>query len=114
MSEWSKAPLALRAYVVLSVVEPLVIAIVANAPVAPRVFTVGLAVVVAFFLLKGVRWLWILIVALTVFGLLADPFIFSKTTWYGTLSGVLGLVLLLLPETRRYFVRDASPAGAPG
>jgi len=114
VSEWSQAPLTLRAYVVLSVVNSSVVAIVADGPIAPRLFLVGLSVVVAFFLLRGVRWLWIVITALTVLGLLTSPLISGAPTWHGTLLGVLTLVLLLVPTTRRYFAQDVAPANAPG
>lgn len=108
MPEWSKAPLALRFYIVLMVAWSLVVA--ALIPNGFALFAIGFSFVVAYFLLRGVRWLWLLVTGFTVFGLLTDPLLVGHTTWYGVAGGIVELGLLLAPQTRRYFVRDAVAA----
>jgi hypothetical protein len=77
-----------------------------------RLFTVAFNLVWIYFLLAGVQWLWIATVAFGVLGVALDP-ILGTTTLYGLASSLVGLVLLLLPATRRYFGRgDAAAANA--
>lgn len=112
MSEWGNAPWTLRAYVVISLAGAALIAVVAPAtPVAPRVFLVALAAVVCFFLLRRVRWLWITVIVLDVLGF-APLIIEGGLTWYGAVEGLVALVLLLHPDTRRFFRRDEMAAEA--
>jgi hypothetical protein len=104
VTEWSRAPLTLRVYVVLTVAWSLVVA--ARAQNAFGLFDIGFSVLIAYFLLRGVRWLWFFVVGTTVLGLLTDSFIPGFTiTWYSVASGIVGLALLLAPQTRRYFSR---------
>lgn len=62
-----------------------------------------------YFMLRGVRWLWIVTVG-------ADALIFvidiatGNGTWYGDLAAVVQLSLLLLPVTRRFFASSDSRA----
>ena len=67
----------------------------------------GFAAVVCFFLLRGVRWLWVLAIVFVSLGLAAN-IIEGDAKWYGVGVGVLGLVLLLLPDTRRFFRNEDS------
>jgi hypothetical protein len=55
----------LRAYVAISVVGAVVVAIVVpSTPPGPRLLLVALALAVCFFLLRRVRWLWFATIAL--------------------------------------------------
>jgi hypothetical protein len=101
--EWGKAPWTLRAYVVISLAAVIVVAIVVpSTPVTPRLFFVALQVVVCFFLLRGVRWLWLLMIALIVLGFIPEV-IEGNLRWYGILQDIAALVFLLHPATREFF-----------
>jgi hypothetical protein len=63
-----------------------------------------------FFLLKGVRWIWIATIGVAVLGFVPDV-IAGSLSWQGVALSLIGLVLLLLPVTRRYFAREPVPAG---
>ena len=58
-----------------------------------------------FFLLKGVRWVWIATLAVAVLGFVPD-LIAGSLTWRGVMGGASSIGLLLLPGTRRYFARE--------
>jgi hypothetical protein len=64
-----------------------------------------------FFLLRGVRWVWIVTVGISILGFVPDV-ISGSIEWQGVASGLIGLVLLLLPVTRRYFSSHAAAAVA--
>lgn len=104
MFKWSRAPISLRAYVVLNVGWVSVDAALTSRYVAFGLFGAGLTVVVAFFLLKGVRWLWLGTTGLHVFYVLTAPFL--GVPWYSIALGVVTVVLLVVPDTRRFFARD--------
>jgi hypothetical protein len=54
-----------------------------------------------YFLLDGVRWVWIVNLAILVLGLVLEV-AFAPLDWHDAVS-LIGLVLLLLPVTRQYF-----------
>jgi hypothetical protein len=110
--EWGKAPWTLRAYVVLAVVGAVVdAAIVSSTPVAPRLFLVAFEVVVCFFLLRRVRWLWLLTIAFILVGFVLEV-IEGTLRWYGIAQGIVALVFLLHPATQEFFRRPETPASA--
>lgn len=61
-----------------------------------------LSIVAAYFLLRGVRWLWFVMIGAGVLTLLTSPLISAH--WYIYPLSVVWLVLLILPDTRRHFV----------
>lgn len=68
-------------------------------------FGVAVTVVIAYFLLEGIRWLWFLAIAFEVIGLVT-PFTIDWSPLHKAVYLVLGLIglgLLVVPETRRYF-----------
>ncbi|HEX3733901.1 MAG TPA: hypothetical protein VHU86_01985 [Solirubrobacterales bacterium] len=106
---WGRTPLSLRAYIALSVVIPLIQAVL-RGPLA--LIGLPVALIFAFFLLKQNRVFWFLLIA---FQLLALPtYVSSNLVWiYYVLVGV-NLTLLLTPESRRFFSDRTSsdrPAG---
>jgi hypothetical protein len=110
--EWGKAPWTLQAYVVIALASTAIIAIVVpSTPVPPRLFFVALMTATCFFLLRGVRWLWLLVIAFIPIGF-ALGLIEGNTRWYGIALGIMDLVLLLHPATRRFFRRQESPTAA--
>jgi hypothetical protein len=113
MSVWSNAPLTLRAYVVLSVATSVVSTAITGNPIG--LLGVTVTVVIAYFLLTGVRWLWFLSIAFSIIGLIT-PFTLDWSTLHRAAyiaQEIIGLALLLVPETRRHFEgHDATPANA--
>ncbi len=91
--------MSLRAFVVVTFVWSLV-----SIALKPSPFTAAglvLTLVVSYFLLRGVRWLWLFLV---VGGLLAQA-IPPYKPWYLILLAVASLALLVLPDSRRHFAR---------
>jgi hypothetical protein len=112
VAEWGKAPWTLRAYVVIALASAVIVAIVVSStPVAPRLFLVALTAVTCFFLLRGVRWLWLLVLAFIPIGF-ALGLIEGNTRWYGIALGIVDLVLLLHPATRQFFRQQENTPGS--
>ena len=80
----------------------LVLVFTVSTPVAPLIFSVVVILVWTFFLLRGVRWLWIATIALGLLGLTVN-LVTDNGVWHGYLIGLMQLGLLLLPATRRFF-----------
>jgi hypothetical protein len=102
---WEKAPWSLRIYVLITLVGAVATAIFVSSPVVPRLFLVFVVAVFCFFLLRGVRWLWIITVAFVPLDLAID-IIGGNVRWYGVASGIVSLVLLLYRDTRHFFRRE--------
>jgi membrane protein implicated in regulation of membrane protease activity len=81
-----------------------------HGPVLARILFAIIMLVWLYFLLKGVRWVWMVTIAIYVLGVVPN-LISGSLTWQGVVSSLLGLMLLLLPVTRRYF---SSPTAAVG
>lgn len=109
--DWRRVPWPLWGYCILSLVGMIRLE-THHLRIEPRLFAVAFFLAWSYFLLAGVQWVWIATVAFGVLGLALDP-ILGTTTWYVLTSGLVGLVLLLLPATRRYYA-DRDPASAPG
>jgi hypothetical protein len=62
-------------------------------------------------LLKGVRWVWIVTVAISALGPLPD-LVSGTFSWRSAISSLIGIVLLTLPVTRQYFVNQAIAGSA--
>jgi hypothetical protein len=86
-----------------------VISLEFQGPVSVRLLFAVIMLMWLYLLLKGVRWVWIF--TLGVYGLGLIDLISGSLTWRGAAVGLAGLLLLLLPETRRYFTRDSSSMG---
>jgi hypothetical protein len=70
---------------------------------------VAFTAAVCFFLLRRVRWLWIITIVFVPLGF-AMGILEGNLRWYGVALGLVDLTLLLLPDTRRFFQREALPA----
>jgi hypothetical protein len=103
MIAWRQVPWTLWAFAVLTVAGLAVVLV--RAPGDAHVKTLTLYVIITaawlYFLLKGVWWVWIVTVGVGLVGTLFD-LITGSWTWLGMTSGLVGLVLMLLPATRRY------------
>jgi hypothetical protein len=109
--EWGKVPWSLWLYVALAIGGFAVIVFTASTPVAPLVFFIVFILAWNFFLLRAVRWLWIVTVGIGVVSIPLD-LATGTGTWHGYLIGVIELGLLLLPPTRRFFAREVAAADA--
>jgi hypothetical protein len=98
-----RVPWTLWAFAVLTVAGLIVVIARASgsAPVTALVIYVVLTSAWLYFLLRGVRWVWTITVGVGLVGLLFD-LITGSGTWLGVSSGLLGLLLMVLPATRRY------------
>jgi hypothetical protein len=73
-----------------------------HGPVPAKVLFAAVMLVWLYFLLKGVRWVWMVTIGIYVLGLVPD-LISGSATWQGVSLSLIGLMLLLLPVTRRHF-----------
>lgn len=105
MEHWRRAPLSLRAYVALSVTASLVLAVL-RFPLS--LVGVPIPLLFAYFLLQQNRIAWFLAIAAQVIA--APTYIIDHDSWiYLAWIGV-DLILLLVPETRRFFSRESAEA----
>jgi len=102
MINWRRVPWSLWAYVALTTVGSCVSVLTGSTPIAPLIFAVMLILVWNFFLLKGLRWLWIATAVLSALSIGFD-LATDQGTWHGDVIGLIGLGLLLVPATRRFF-----------
>jgi hypothetical protein len=103
MIAWRQVPWTLWAFAVLTVAGLIVVLARAsgNAPATALIIYVVLTCAWLYFLLRGVRWVWMITVGVGLVGLLFDLIAGSGTS-LGISSGLVGLLLMLLPATRRY------------
>ncbi len=111
MIEWRRVPWTLWVLAVLWLVGVILIEVKIHGQVPSKVLFPFVMFAWLFFLLKGVRWVWIVTLGISVLGLLTD-LISGSLTLQGVASGLLGIVLLLAPTTRRYFAGEPATASA--
>jgi hypothetical protein len=107
--DWEKVPLSLRAYVVLTTGGIVATALLASVPVVPAIFSIVTTLFWNFFLIRGVRWLWMATIVVDVLAIGFD-LITDTGTWYGISIGLVSLALLVVPATRQFFQADESVA----
>ena len=110
MIDWRKVPWPLWAYCAITLLGALSIDTRVSGPAVALVLVPILTVVWLFYLLRGVRWLWF--ATLAIYVLIIPEIVSGSVTWEGVVSTVVGLVLLLLPATRRYFAKSVDEAVA--
>jgi hypothetical protein len=101
---WSEAPWTLRVYVGIGELLALLSAVIYRTAFSEIVAVLFL--VVSYFLLKGVRWLWFVLVGGTAVYFVGFVLVLGTNA----ITNFAALVLLLAPPTRRHFARDAVPA----
>lgn len=75
----------------------------AHGPIAAKVLFPAFVFVYLYFLLRGVRWLWIAVIAFGVLVLIAEV-ISGSIEWRSVGWSLVDFMLLLLPVTRRYIL----------
>lgn len=110
MIEWKRVPWPLWIYSASLLFSATLIEVKANGPILAKVLFAAVMLTWLYALLKGVRWVWIATVGITVLGFLPG-LVAGSLKWQGVALGLIGLVLLLLPVTHRYFVREPISAG---
>lgn len=110
--EWRKVPWSLWLYVLGSFAAPAWLVTHVSGPPAALVLFSAIVLAWGLALLKGVRWLWIATVAIGALSLISN-LLTGPRTWYGIAGGVIGLGLLLLTPTRRYFASRPLAAEEP-
>lgn len=106
MIKWRLVPWPLWVYSA-GVLVGIVLIEIAHGPIGVKVFYPAFVLGWLYFLLKGVRWVWIVTVGLGVLGFI--PYLISGSiSLMGLVWGLLTVVLLLLPVTRRYFSGDTA------
>jgi uncharacterized membrane protein len=107
MLEWRRIPWPLWVYCAGYVPALVAVEMTVHGRLFAKAMAPVLVLVGLYFLLRGVRWLWIAALCLNL-AIVID--IFSGTvSWWGAVSTAIGVTLLLLPVTRRFF----SPRSAP-
>jgi hypothetical protein len=105
---WEAAPLALKIYAVIAaVVSPALTFALDTGNVLTLAF-VPVSLVITYFLLRGVRWLWwVLVLGSPVYLLTV---ITDHPPWYNVATNCVTLGLLLLPESRRHVLGGGDEA----
>jgi hypothetical protein len=102
MIAWRRVPWPLWVVALMMLSGAIQIELVVDGPVLVMILNPVLMLAWVYFLLRGVRWVWLLTIAIGVLGLAFDVVAGSVRLWVDTTS-LIELVLLLLPITRRYF-----------
>lgn len=113
MSDLRKVPWPLWVFAALALVPAILIEVEVRGPIAAKVLYPALMFAWLFFLLKGVRWVWIATLAVTALSLVPD-LIAGSVTWRGIVESAITIGLLLLPITRRYYASEPAMASATG
>jgi hypothetical protein len=109
--EWRRVPWSLWAYSAALLLGAISVEVKAHGPILAKVLLTAVMLAWLSFLLKGVRWVWIATVVICVFGLVSD-LISGSLEWQGVALSLIGLMLLLLPVTRRYISGHTVAVGA--
>jgi hypothetical protein len=113
MIEWRQVPWPLWLYSAVVLLGAVLIEGGAHGPIAAKALYPAVVLTWLYFLLKGVRWVWIFTVGINALGLI--PYLISGSLdWQGIAFGMVNLLLLLLPVTRRYFSDGSVEAGMLG
>lgn len=104
-------PWPLWVYSTKLVAEMVLIEVSIRGQLLPRVIFPFVIFTWLFFLLKGVRWIWIAAIGLSILSFVLGV-ISDHLEWQSAALGLFSLALLLLPVTRRYFSNPGAAIGA--
>lgn len=108
---WRRIPWPLWVYAVATLVAVMWIEIDTHGPVLGKVLFPIVMGAWLCCLFKGVRWVWIATIGISVLGFVPDA-ITGSLTVRGVSGSLIGLVLLMLPVTRRHFSARTAPASS--
>lgn len=110
MIEWRGVPWPLWAYSAIMLSGAISIEIESHGPIGAKALYPLFMLAWLYFLVKGVRWVWIVTVGIYVLGLIGY-LAWGPLKWQGVTLTLLGILLLMLPVTRRYFSRQTAVVG---
>jgi hypothetical protein len=108
MVEWRRIPPTLWLFSAVALAETVLVEIQADGPVAAKVLFGALMLGWIYLLLHGMRWVWLLTVGISVLGLVSAG-TGGSLEWPGLALTLAGLVFLLLPATRYYYLHPHHP-----
>ncbi|HEY2052847.1 MAG TPA: hypothetical protein VGH14_02820 [Solirubrobacterales bacterium] len=109
MIDWKRVPWSLWLFCVTGLAGWAVIEVGARGTIPEKALFTVLMFAWIYYLLRGVQWVWILTVAISVLALV--PYAFATPfDWLGVAGSLFGLALLLLPVTRRFFADGTATA----
>jgi hypothetical protein len=108
--EWKQVPWPLWIYSVAMLLAAISIEVTVHGRVPAKVLFAAVMLGWLYFLLKGVRWVWIITIGICVLGLVPD-LISDSLAWDGVALTLIGPMLLLLPVTRRHFSSHTAVMG---
>jgi hypothetical protein len=109
MIAWRRIPWPLWAYGAVVLLGTSLVEVNAHGPIPAKVLLAAVMLAWLYLLLRGVRWVWIATVGIYVLGLVAEV-ISGSLDWQSLILSLVGLTLLVLPVTQRYFSVSATDA----
>jgi hypothetical protein len=111
MIEWRRVPWPLWVHSAVTLTGTILVEITAHGPIPAKALFVAVMLAWLYLLFRGVRWVWIVTIGIYVLGLVPE-LISGSLQWRGVTVSLIGLILLLLPVTRRYFSSHGAVAAA--
>lgn len=111
MVDWKRVPWSLWLFCATLLAGWVLIEVRTHGTIPGKVLFAVLMLAWIYYLLRGAQWVWILTVAISVLALVPYAFV-APFDWMGLVGSLVGIALLLLPVTRRYFAEDTATADA--
>ena len=102
MIEWRRVPWPLWVFSLVALTGAMLTEFEAHAPTPAKALLIAVMLAWLYVLFRGVRWVWIGTIGIYVLGVIPD-LVSGSLKWWGVAVSLIGLALLLLPVTRRYF-----------
>jgi hypothetical protein len=109
--DWKRIPWTLWVYTAVTFIGSIVSVFIIDEPILVMAFLVLFTLIWSYFLLRGVRWLWMFTLGACVLSLVFEVAA-GSIHWRGFAQSVVGLVVLSLPVTRRFFATDRAAVAA--
>jgi hypothetical protein len=109
--DWKRIPWTLWVYAGATLVNSIVSMFIVDESTLVLALLVLFTLTWSYFLLRGVRWLWMFTLAAYVLGMVIEV-VSESIHWRGFALGVIGLAVLSLPVTRRFFAADRAAVTA--